>query len=619
MPFVLDNGLPSDAKHRAVNIQRFPVGDGLELAVREQDHVAVVVRAEIAAALQSCQVFAPLEMHAAAFQRVFRGTALEAIDPAGFCRELCRAGLLEPEAAFVERCRLATPPQPACANGLVRTFGWITCERPDVLHHAVMSYLDNARAHNRAIEAVVVDGSHNRWACLRNQTLLRSAASRAGGNIRYAGTAERAAYGAALAARGDIPGELLDFALGDPQGCGCAIGANRNALLLDTLGDLVLSADDDTICRPVAHPNAGDGLCLYGRRDPTDLWSFADRTSALGFAPPADVDIAGAHEMVLGHSLSTLVRDRLGSTRLHWGQLSVEDVRVLEAGTGHVTLTFTGVLGDSGMATHSGLLWGLHEPSRSRVLGDAARYRIALESREVLRVAPTLSAGASSHCMGTAFGFDNRALLPPFMPVRRNEDGLFGTVLSACRDEAVFAHLPLALLHDAAPRASRLRVESPFARRQLSDVLMFSILSYRRSPGRQPCSKRLQQLGSHLQEVGSLPLNELEKLLRVQLATQASLFFAALDWVRRQYGTPPPYCAADIAACAQEAREALQHPDAIVPFDLTAAGRSRSDVLTITRGLIKRFGELLCAWPHIVSTARELRQAGVRLSQPLRA
>ncbi|MGH9158361.1 MAG: hypothetical protein ACRD2X_00020, partial [Vicinamibacteraceae bacterium] len=362
---------------------------------------------------------------------------------------------------------------------------------------------------------------------------------------------------------------------------------------------------------------SGDGLCLYGRRDPTDLWSFEDRARALAFAPPTDVDIAAAHEMVLGRSLSRLVGDRLGSKRLHWGQLSVEDVRVLEAGNGQVALTFSGVLGDSGMATHTGLLWGLHEPSRSRVLRDAAAYRTALESREVLRVAPTLSVGASSHCMGGAFAFDNRSLLPPFMPVRRNEDGVFGAVLSACRDDAVFAHLPLALLHNAAPRASRLRVESPFARRQLSDVLMFAILAHRRSPGRHSCSKRLHQLGAHLQEVGTLPLNELEKLLRVQLAAQASLFFAALDWVRRQYGAQPGHCAADITACAREAREALQHPDAIVPFDLTSGGRSRSDVLRITRDLIKGFGELLCAWPHIVSTARELRRGGARLSQPL--
>lgn len=617
MPCALDNGLPSDGKYRAVNIQRFPAGDGLELAVREQDHVAVVVRPEIAAALQSRQSFAPLETHAAAFQRVFRGTALEAIDPTGFCRELCRVGLLEPEAAFVERCRLATAPQSTSTTGSIRTFGWITCERPDALRRSVTSYIENARAHARAVEAVVVDGSLNRGAYLRNQEVLRSAGRAMNVQVRYLGPVERAAYGAALAARADIPGELLDFALGDPQGCGCAIGANRNALLLDTLGDLVLSADDDTICRPTPHPSSRNGLSLYGRRDPTDLWSFGDRSSALAFTPPAEVDIAAAHEMALGLSLSSLVRDRLGSNQLHWGQLSADDVRVLEAGSGHVMLSFTGVIGDSGMATHSGLLWGLHEPSRSRVLGDIVAYRTALESREVLRVAPTLSAGASAHCMGTAFGFDNRLLLPAFMPVRRNEDSVFGAVLSACRDEAVFAHLPLALLHDAPPRAAGLRVESPFARRQLSDVLMFSILSHRRSPGRHPCSKRLHQLGSHLREVGALPLSELEKLLRVQLAAQASLFFATLDWVQRLYGAQPAHCAADITACAQGAREALQHPDAIVPFDLTAGHRNRGEVLTITRDLIRRFGELLCAWPHIVSTACELRQAGIRLSRPL--
>ncbi|MPY90190.1 MAG: hypothetical protein GEU99_19980 [Luteitalea sp.] len=617
MSTAFGNGFPPDGTYRAVNVLRFPVGDGLELAVREQDHVGVVLRPEMAAALQCCQSFAPLHSHAAALQRVFTGRALEALDPTLLCQELCHVGLLESETALLDRCGLHATRPTVSSKGSIRTFGWITCERPNVLERSVTSYLENARAHGRAIEAVVIDGSLNAAACPRNQDALRRAARSLNVDIRYAGAAERAAYVAALAAHGNLSREILDFALGDPQGYGCSIGANRNALLLDTLGSLVLSADDDTICRPTPHPAARDGLCLYGRRDPTELWSFADRKSALAFAPPADIDIAAAHEAALGRSVSALARDHLESMGLRWGPLSTEDVRVLEAGTGHVTLSFTGLIGDSGMATHAGLLWGLDGACRSRVVDDEATYRTALESREVLRVAPTLSAGALSHCMGTAYGFDNRSLLPPFMPVRRNQDGVFGAVLSRCRDEAVFAHLPLALLHDAAPRSHGLRLASPMVGRQLSDVFLFCILAHPRSPGRHPCSTRLHQLGSYLEEVGALPLHEFQRFLRLQLAAQASVFFATLDWVKRQYGTQPAYWAADLTKCAHDAREALQHPDAIVPLDLGAGHCDRDDVLAKTRELVRMFGALLGRWPHIVTAALELREAGTRLSRPL--
>ena len=46
------------------------------------------------------------------------------------------------------------------------------------------------------------------------------------------------------------------------------------------------------------------------------------------------------------------------------------------------------------------------------------------------------------HC-----GLDNRLALPPFLPVLRNGDGLFGQMLKSCRPSGLTAYLPLAIAH----------------------------------------------------------------------------------------------------------------------------------------------------------------------------
>jgi hypothetical protein len=52
------------------------------------------------------------------------------------------------------------------------------------------------------------------------------------------------------------------------------------------------------------------------------------------------------------------------------------------------------------------------------------------------------------------FGFDNRVLLPPFFPVQRNADGIFGLILQKCMKGSYIAFLPSVLLHE--PAAERM-------------------------------------------------------------------------------------------------------------------------------------------------------------------
>jgi hypothetical protein len=85
--------------------------------------------------------------------------------------------------------------------------------------------------------------------------------------------------------------------------------------------------------------------------------------------------------------------------------------------------------------------------SRQRLLRSEAEYYSAISCRQVLRKAslPVITDGM--FCMATSIGLDNQDLLPPFIPVMRNQDGVFGATLRKCFENSYLTHLPWAFLH----------------------------------------------------------------------------------------------------------------------------------------------------------------------------
>ena len=270
------------------------------------------------------------------------------------------------------------------------------------------SYLENCQRHGRAPEFVVTDDSAGTEAQVANRAVLQRFKRDFNARIRYAGSGEKSRFAEALAGESAVPLRIIRFALIGDERCVLSTGANRNCLLLDTVGTLVLSIDDDTRCRIAAAPQREEALASYSGYDPSEFWFFADRARALESVSFVEIDVLGCHEALLGNTVANVD-----------GPVDT---------TGRVAITLPGLVGDSGMASPRYLLT-LTGASRERLVASPDAYRSAFRSREVLRTVrrPTISAG--SFCMTTFLGFDNRSLLPPFFPVQRNSDGVFGLLL----------------------------------------------------------------------------------------------------------------------------------------------------------------------------------------------
>lgn len=482
-------------------------------------------------------------------------------------------------------------------TGTINSVGIVTRNRTTDLVSCVESHLDHCRRHGRDPEFIVLDDSRSGEVEDRTRMALRQLADRFTARIRYAGTSEKSRFAEALARESSIARNVVDFGFFGDRRCGLFTGANRNGLLLDTIDDLVFGADDDTRAHAAVAQEHTNSISVSSEYEPREFWFFPDRRAALEAVASADSDVLTGHEQFLGRTLA--------------------EVGALAAVDGMVTITLPGLVGDSGMGSPHYLLT-LGGTSRERLLASRTAYASALRSREVLRTVRQPTIAASAFCMTTFFGFDNRLLLPPFFPVARNSDGLFGVMVRRAIEGSHIAFLPPALLH--APRESR-----GFAgdeawtepeRIRMADVLIASILAVHPGPPAAGPGDRLRRLGAYLRELASLETRGFEAFVRGAQQMRNLTFTALLETRLGEHGGRPAYWAEDVRKTIEYLRRAAAGKDYVVPRDLGDALDVDAARL-LTRELVEKFGELLEAWPVLVEAARQLRARGCRVSDPV--
>jgi hypothetical protein len=205
-------------------------------------------------------------------------------------------------------------------------------------------------------------------------------------------------------------------------------------------------------------------------------------------------------------------------------------------------------------------------------------------------------------------------LLPPFFPVQRNADGIFGLVLQKCVDGSRVAFLASVLLHrpiDARASAAD-DIWTDAGRARMADVVIACVLAHDNGSAPLTDATRLIQLGRSLRELGALTLPEFEAHVRRLQQYRTMAFITVLQSQLQMYGASPPFWADDVKRMIELLSKATGAEDYLVISDLRA--HDVDDVRRLSQDLVARFGELLEAWPTIVAAARRLRANGCRLT-----
>lgn len=617
-----ERGAAEPERYCRIEVITLPAGDDRRLVYSVLDRSAQFLTSEMAVLLSQCRTFKTLEDHAEAVARVFElsprgieGVFLKSVELQ--FSELIERGLLVSDRELLERCRLAAE-HPESSPPPISTVGVVTRDRPESLRCCLQSYVENTKAYGREAEFVVADDSVGAETRRQVKEMLREMARHEGLSIRYAGEEEKRRYAAALIAGGDLPPEVVEFALFDAERYGYTPGANRNSLLLETAGKMFFSTDDDTVCRLAVTPEVEDEDD-YDDGDPESpdqmgVWLFPDRETALQESTFIDEDFLTLHEQLLGRQVASCVVTHGGIDVLNLERLAARDLGPIQSGTARVLVTLNGVLGDSGLRSPIAFR-PMNRKSRQRLVRTDSDYLASRFSREVLRVVERPCINRRTWFLSAALAYDNRLLLPPFMPVARGEDGVFADTLKICFENSFLADLPRAVLH-LPPEARSYTPEQVWETASslpTATIISACVVSFQPWRGMPDGPAKLRALGQHLMDIGSMALADFEEFARMHVWQLQSSYISKIEDELQDYEELPDLWIEDVEKYLDSMREALRGPDYIIPYDVRP-GLSSNEARLASLRLVTKFGELLRAWPDVIEKAKQLSDREERLT-----
>jgi hypothetical protein len=424
-------------------------------------------------------------------------------------------------------------------------------------------------------------------------------ASADAGDAAVATPASTAAWAALLgAAIGDVP--LATWALLGREGAALRTGANRNVLLLDAAGEVVLSVDDDV--QPRAIVGQGDladpaAWRLLSGGDPTTVRFSPSVAEATSGAVP--IDLAS----LLCAGLLADARVVAGGAALRDAEASLCD-RLASASPVPVFAACAGIAGDSG--------WGRGD--QALFFGDEARaalvadYERLIASRAVVRAAARPTLTDSPFFMATAYALDARVVLPPYFPHGRNAEGPWSVLAQHVLRAGVVAHLPVAV-HHAPPvdrRFDPATLGTTWDRPRVNDLLAHWL--GRMAPAG-PGPEGLAAAGAGLTAIATLP----EAQLRDRVAdAHRTLLAQGLTALAGAAAVPAPHPTAWREDVDRLARALLAAMSDIAPPD----GYDGPAAWPAFRADLGRYAQLVSRWPQLLDAAVDLRADGVRPTRP---
>lgn len=515
---------------------------------------------------------------------------------------LVEAGFLAPENKLIGKRGVD---ETANLTQEIASVGVVARNRDGLSSECLINHIENYKKYGRANSFVVVDGADNADVRRRTRQMLCSVKSQHNVPIFYAGLEEKAGFANKLVTHGDFPSEVVGFALFGSEKCGYSAGASRNALLLHAVDDLLFSSDYDTAGYFIAPGGSRKGLAIVSGDASTEYFFFPNREAAFQSTHLLEKNIITMHEQLLGKDLGACISTFCETEELSIAQMNSQLAHSLSSGLGKVLVTATGVLGRHSITSQNS--------SHHNFRGQASR-----PESHYLRAVHKTVINDGNLFVTQALGFDNRALLPPFFPISWPESGIFGAVLRSCFKNGYIGHLPGAVLHTPQEPHSHLP-DSLFGidyNLRLYDLMIACISSFQHLPGVIDERERLQALGRHLIEIGSLAMPDFEKYVCEQVWRLKVNYISCLESYLKKCEILPHFQANNVKALIDSIQKSLTQNEYIPPTDFLDTC-DNDEARYQTQWSVRMFGQLLYWWPRIVESARDLRAQNERLAKEI--
>ena len=350
---------------------------------------------------------------------------------------------------------------------------------------------------------------------------------------------------------------------------GQGVGTNRNAILLSGLGSLIVSTDDDLFCKPVVASGHGTGIVDVGNLAPCDTRYFPDRASLLAVLDTSEIDVAAEYRSLFGQQA--------------------------DDGLSACLVACAGSYGDSGYGNARATL--VLEDAMREALHDGGYERMRF-SREIVRIPDYDVSGLGTYLMGMQCAFDARALLPPFFPVGRNEDGFFALTLRIMYPASRTLYPAFGFLHD--PPESRPFDHATLTgfKPPLNELLMSLSIAVVPPENFQDPRERLLHIGEKMREAASLSAVEFTGIIHETWSKSVIAYAEHLESLLGTYDRIPISWAEDVDVLLENVYAHVREPALL--FGASGCNCSVDEV----RSHADRYGRLLCQWPDLVEYVR---------------
>jgi hypothetical protein len=473
-----------------------------------------------------------------------------------------------------------------------------TADRPDVLRRALRDASSHVAATDGRVRCFVFDGSRNPVNGAASRRVVQEGAGdphAAPVGVTYIGRDETVAIARVLAKEvGGAPVLRPAFASG-------SAGSQRNLLLSLTAGQAALMVDDDIRWTTWQSEHHQTGVVVAGHTDLRDHRFFASRAEALGAITEQQTNLFGIHEAFLGAGLGDMVGADTDVSQACGHVLALLDT----APDAAVRVTMTGLVGDSGF--YCPFLQLFAEGSAKHAMwGSREVFVHALSSREVYRIANQVVVTHDTACMAGCLAVSNNELVPPFMWIGRNEDGVFGAALGAADPHALFAHLPWGVVHDSGrepawpdgpPRSA--------TQTRISEVLL-GVISGLAGVRVLSGTGGMKRLVATLRDLGSASIGDFRTCLRELILHSRGRDLAKLQTVLATDPGAPEHWRVAAELYVATSIASLATPEFCCPHEFRRAGRSIEDDFRECQQYVAELGDLFEVWPHVWKCCQRL-------------
>mgnify|MGYP001073931500 CR=1 FL=1 len=394
---------------------------GVTLIMDWWSDAQMIAAPSVAEPLQLCRRFRTLEEHAQVLMASVPELAGQQDNVMNVLGMVKDAGLLVSAESVCARLNMPAPP----AVDLPSTRAFIiTCDRPQAVERLLETMLRGGNL-SRHEALFLVDDSRSAENAARNREAVASFNLTSPRDMHYFGADEARQLMdqliTALPEHEDSIRFLIDRQKWAQEK---TYGLARNLCLLLSVGHRAIVLDDDVIFQVRRAPHRQEGIA-FGIGD-REFDCYADERDMLAHCPVEDIDPLTGHASCLGLSMGQVLAKLLGRplTAADLAGANSSFLNLWQTDS-PVLITQCGTLGDPGSPSREWLYLASGNSAQRLAAGGNIQQMLSGHNFWMGHTRPTFSKMA---VMSQTTGIDNSRLLPPYFPVFRGEDYLFGAM-----------------------------------------------------------------------------------------------------------------------------------------------------------------------------------------------